>query len=242
MKILYPIPAVLRFSGRAPNWTQIRGRHVVGTLGPLLTGVGRWNEPPHQVFANLPRFDLVVTGATGILDNPQGRDLRRDAAGNMLPELVELKAMEAFVKKHGVLCGQVDETTGRFDEDAATFTDAQDTLRKAWSGDSEAINEIGGQTQDALVARPSIKARSVELTIDNLWSLICVLFLMDHAAGKTGVCGNPECPAPYFLRKRKDQKYCERGKCSAYAQRKYALGWWERKGYDLRAKRSRKRR
>jgi hypothetical protein len=238
MKPLYPIPAVLRFFGCLPNSTQIRGRHVVGSLGPVIAGLGRWKEPPHQVFANLPRFDLVATGTVAILDNPRGPELRRDAAGNMLPELVELKAMEAFARKHGVLCGQVDETTRRFDEDAATFTDAQDSLRKAWAGDGEAVNEVEAQAQVALKARPSVRARSVELIMDDLWSLICLLFLMDHAAGKTGVCGNPECPAPYFLRKRKDQKYCERGKCSAYAQRRYALGWWERKGYELRAKKS----
>jgi hypothetical protein len=238
MKSLYLIPAVLRFLGRLPNGTEIKGSHVFGTLGPFLTGVRRWKAPPHQVFANLPRIDIVATGAAGILDNPLGRELRRDAAGNMLPELVELKAIEVFTRRYGVICGQVDETTGRFDEDAATFTDAQDTLRKAWAGDDEAIYEVEAQARDALKARPSVRARSVELIMNDLWSLICLLFLMDHSAGKTGVCGNPECPAPYFLRKRKDQKYCERGKCSAYAQRRYALGWWERRGYDLRARKS----
>jgi len=156
----------------------------------------------------------------------------------LLPELVQLGAMEAFVKKYGVFSARLDEKAGHFDEDAANFTDAQDALRKAWAGDSGAIQEIESQVKYALEAQPSVRAGGVELTTDNLWGLICVLFLLDRIAGKTAVCANPECPAPYFLRKRKDQKFCERGPCSAYAQRRYALGWWERKGYELRAKRS----
>jgi hypothetical protein len=190
------------------------------------------------VFANLLRFDLVSSGALALLDNPRGPELRLDGAGRLLPELVQLVAMEAFLKKYGVFSGLVEENAGSFDEDAANFTDAQDALRKAWAGDSGAINEIEWQVKYALEAQPSVRAGCVELTTDNLWSLICVLFLLDRAAGKTAVCANPDCPAPYFLRRRKDQKFCERGPCSAYAQRLYALGWWKRKGYDLRAKRS----
>lgn len=55
-------------------------------------------------------------------------------------------------------------------------------------------------------------------------------------------CHNPDCPAPYFLARRKDQKYCERGDCTAYAQRQYALKWWKEKGEALRAARKRKAR
>jgi|SRR6267378_2532622 len=44
------------------------------------------------------------------------------------------------------------------------------------------------------------------------------------------ICQNPDCAASYFMAKRSDQKYCERGECTAYAQRKYALEWWNREG------------
>ena len=194
------------------------------------------------MFANLPRFNLVTSGAVTLLDNPWGRLLRRDAAGKLLPELVELGAMQAFVRKYGVLRRSAeDEETTAFVVDAADFTDAQDVLRKAWAGDSGSIAEIEVQVKYALEAQPSVKAGGIELTTENLWSFICILFLLDRKAGKTGVCANPECPAPYFVRRRKDQKYCERGSCSAYAQRQYALGWWERKGYEIRAKKSKAR-
>lgn len=42
------------------------------------------------------------------------------------------------------------------------------------------------------------------------------------------VCGNPECPAPYFFAKRSTQRYCERGECTRYAVRKKALKWWKK--------------
>jgi len=54
------------------------------------------------------------------------------------------------------------------------------------------------------------------------------------------ICGNPECPTPYFLARRKDQKYCERGDCTSYAQRQYALKWWHSVGGDRRRKESSK--
>jgi hypothetical protein len=48
------------------------------------------------------------------------------------------------------------------------------------------------------------------------------------------ICQNPGCPSRFFLSKRSDQRYCERGECTSYAQRNYALGWWNREGKDLR--------
>jgi hypothetical protein len=200
--------------------------------------VTRWRQPPHLVFANLRRFDLVASEAQALLQNSYRPALRRDAAGKLHPELIDLKASEEFVRKYGVLFGPMD--TGRFDEDVARLTNAQDKLRRAWAGDSNEVGLIELDMRYALEAQFSVNAKSLELMTDGLWSLICVLFLIDHATGKTGVCGNPQCPAAYFLRKRKDQKYCERGPCSAYAQRKYALGWWERKGYELRARNSKR--
>ena len=50
-------------------------------------------------------------------------------------------------------------------------------------------------------------------------------------------CGNPGCTAPYFLARRSDQKYCERGECTQYAQSRYALRWWGEHGSAWRAKR-----
>jgi hypothetical protein len=53
------------------------------------------------------------------------------------------------------------------------------------------------------------------------------------------VCGNPNCQAPYFIGRRVDQKFCERGDCTAYAQSVRARAWWSRSGPQWRAERKR---
>lgn len=45
-------------------------------------------------------------------------------------------------------------------------------------------------------------------------------------------CPNPECPAPYFLKGRKTQRYCERPACIAYGQRQHKLKWWSAHGKE----------
>jgi hypothetical protein len=42
-------------------------------------------------------------------------------------------------------------------------------------------------------------------------------------------CANPECVVPYFIGKRRSQRFCERGECTRYAQNQYALKWWREK-------------
>lgn len=80
----------------------------------------------------------------------------------------------------------------------------------------------------------------IAISTNDLWKFICLLFLIDEAEGKLGMCENPDCPAPYFKRKRRTQRFCERGSCTAYAARLYTQRWWETKGrkerHDKRAK------
>jgi len=221
MKAHYPIRAVLRFTGPLPRETRVIGSHVKGVLGTDLADVSRWKRPPHEVFANLPTRDFNT-----------GQVTVKPVSG-----VVKAKVVEAFVKKYGLVSGSIGVGES-FTEDVVYFADAQDILRRAWMGDIEAIREIEQQVADVLEAVAAVKPQGIELVTENLWSFICVLFLLDHAAGKTGVCGNPDCFTPYFIHKRTDQKYCGRQECSSYAQNRYALGWWERKGYKLRADRS----
>jgi hypothetical protein len=39
-------------------------------------------------------------------------------------------------------------------------------------------------------------------------------------------CANPDCAAPYFIAKRKDQTVCDAEICKAEKQRQHALNWW----------------
>ena len=199
VKSYYVIQASLRYYGRLPAATEVIGGHVFGTLGHEKANATRWKEPPHERLANLPTYD--TRGAQLV------RTTKPAVSG-----LGESKAIEAFVRRHGILFGRVNET-GHFYEDAVRFANAQELLRRAWSGDGAAIREIEEQVEDALEAHPSVRAGGIEVATENLWSFICVLFLRDQAARKTKLCQNPDCSNPYFLQQRKGQKYCSH-KCA----------------------------
>lgn len=49
-------------------------------------------------------------------------------------------------------------------------------------------------------------------------------------------CANPECPAPYFFAKRRNQRYCSEI-CAAPAQRELKRKWWAEHGEEWRAAR-----
>jgi hypothetical protein len=139
----------------------------------------------------------------------------------------------------------------------------RDILREAWRTDPKKLNlfenlagnersEVLGSIPQALISIHDDVARhmkttwefkkgGIQITPDNLWTTICILFLRDHAAGRTGICANPSCAAPYFLKRRKTQKFCEAGVCTAYAQRQYANSWWQREGKARRAKKHRRK-
>jgi len=67
-----------------------------------------------------------------------------------------------------------------------------------------------------------------------------VLHLL-RSAHRALVCPNPECPTPYFFRKKRRQRYCSES-CSGAGQREAKRKWWTAKGEDWRKKRSQERR
>jgi hypothetical protein len=67
------------------------------------------------------------------------------------------------------------------------------------------------------------------------WALV-------EAGPRLAKCRNSECPAPYFLRNRAKQQYCERKACAAYGQRQHKLKWWEKHKAEQLGKRKAERR
>lgn len=53
-----------------------------------------------------------------------------------------------------------------------------------------------------------------------------IMYYFQRVGGRARHCPNPECPAPYFLAKKKGQKYCS-AKCSGPAQREQKRIWWQ---------------
>lgn len=65
-------------------------------------------------------------------------------------------------------------------------------------------------------------------------SLLYLLKAVDRAR----YCGNPDCVAPYFLAKRRSQKYCSDA-CSQPAQKEFKKQWWKEVGKARRKARRR---
>jgi hypothetical protein len=228
MKPFYPIHGVLAYYSpqkaeeRGINWPTIQ---------------------PQEQFANLNlNWESLLR-----FDHQYGVLLAEH--WQMTPEIrhIFLKAPNLTEQEREKLASQKWEIAVT-EADVQTALSMQTLLREAWKGDALAVEQIQfgishHPLQEVfgpprLTVAPS--AKGMILYAKDLWSFVRVTFLVDSERRLTKFCGNPECPMPYFIASRKDQKYCERGACTTYAQRKYALGWWERKGYELRAKKSKR--
>ena len=130
-------------------------------------------------------------------------------------------------------------------ETESSILEARNELRELWGANTPATRKEEILTRwlrrgptDFMV--PRWKGRAFILT-PNYTNLRAFLFMaITHRSARFAHCHNPGCPAPYFLAKRRSQKFCERGDCTAYAQRKYALKWWNAEGKNRRAKDSKK--
>jgi hypothetical protein len=206
---------------------------IEGTLASDAVDSEKWTEPPHKVLANLP-----VLPPTGELQQHDG----------ITP--IDPKAAETFIRNYGVLDFITDdapildsknpdsgiaEAGSHFAVKSSALQMAQNVLRKAWEGDPDALVNIRKDAVEDLVLElggfpgPAGNGR-LELRAANLWNFICVLFLRDYVAGKIGKCINPSCPVPYFLKRRRTQKACDL--CLEWAQKKYALDWWNQHGRE----------
>ena len=128
-----------------------------------------------------------------------------------------------------------------FKIDSALLEQLQEELRGAWDNDWEWHKAYVRLLQEQIEFGTAVTVRpggSVLLTTADPWTFICFLFVQDFLADRLGFCGNPDCPARYFRKKRKTQKYCEQGPCVQYAQRQYSLDWWNRKGKKIREKKT----
>jgi len=65
---------------------------------------------------------------------------------------------------------------------------------------------------------------------------VLVLLRALHIADRLRVCPNQQCPAPYFIAKRRSQKYCSEA-CALPAQREFKRAWWAEHGAQWRVKR-----
>jgi hypothetical protein len=183
------VPSVLKLidNGLIVGFKQCspRGWFPVPERVHLLDGVPadtrRWPEPVHQAFANMN------------FQNP-GR-------------------VESFVKLYGF--------SGHFCNLSESWQQAADDRR--WFIDPSLILKYQAQLREAWgEKRPNLwfhprsikvdaKDGQLRLVAHDLWTLICIGFLKDHAAGKTKVCKFEGCKwERYFISSRRDQKCCSK--------------------------------
>jgi hypothetical protein len=225
----YESRVVLHFSGRAADTAKVEGDQLTATFLRTNQDERRWTIAPHVAFANLPTHHA-------------------DGKMNMrpVPELkLDKKALERFVIQYGILFTTPDADEGSYKGPVIEFEWAQQALREAWSlaDDSPArdlIVKIEDSIKDGFQIKVGPGKGELFTSTEYLFRFICLLFLRDYVAGKIGFCENPDCSAPYFIKKRRGQKFCEAGPCTAYAARLYTQRWWDKKGKIQREKKAKK--
>lgn len=65
---------------------------------------------------------------------------------------------------------------------------------------------------------------------------LLVLLRALHIVEQMRYCANPTCPTPYFIAKKRRQKYCSE-ECALPAQREFKKAWWSEHGAAWRAAR-----
>jgi len=162
------------------------------------------------------------------LPAPRGESVK--AAGMQLHEAFanlddDPKAFKAFTKRWGEIWEGWEEIRRH-----EAKLGVRNNLRRAWRGDEN----IFSQPSRLLVWLTTAKW-PFEMQTRDLIGTLQILFLRDHLAGNTAICANPDCVRPYFIRRRKTQKYCEAGACTAEAQRRQKLDWWNKNKRRKRA-------
>jgi hypothetical protein len=101
-------------------------------------------------------------------------------------------------------------------------------VRYSWRQPTALDREVGllSLLQDFVVLHatdPGLAARF------RFQPLTIVLLQAIHIADRMRVCGNLECPAPYFIARRRSQRYCTE-ECAKPAQQAHKRAWWKEHG------------
>jgi hypothetical protein len=188
----YALQTQIRYYGQVPE-TVVKENGVV------------WGET--VLFAvDSSGFDVAPISA----EEPLNLHRRKEPVHERLANMgLDLDSIYVFTKLWGFFVGNVDMARGHFYTQPHHVQPFQNLLRRAWAGEDKALAEMASD----IVARVDLRPNGVDIAVVDLWSLVRLLFLRDHAVGRTGVCANKDCLSPYFLQTRKGQKFCSH-KCA----------------------------
>jgi hypothetical protein len=242
-----------------PSHVELSGRknqRIVGVLGIDRVDFASLHEPPHKIFVNwstTPEGVLTFTQKYGLLD-PTGKYAEWKL--NLIKR--DPKATEAakFADARSFITSSV-HTRNDFSFTVASWAEIQNYFRQYWDwnangGDWDVVRHdlttelmtsvvvgapelchLGIEVTDLWSLGPK---PSVVLTANTLWQYLCTL-LVFHKVGDLRKCQNPDCPAPRFIARRKDQVYCCNDCAALLAKRR----WWKKHGEEWRRSRTRKK-
>jgi hypothetical protein len=121
------------------------------------------------------------------------------ALANLMPDP---HALYRFVRHYGIVTARLSSGVQYV---TVRHTDPfQEYLQKAWKGDQAILEQMVGDLKAYLRVLPS----GIDIVVEDLWTLVRLMFLHDWWSGRARKCSNPDCLTPYFLAVRKGQKLC----------------------------------
>lgn len=225
-----------------PTDTVARSGQLAGIIGSELVDVLAAREPIHRELANLPDDEGAVLkfvrrwGRVRTYSDKLPKTLRTSQELFVGP-LAEVT--EALREAHPETEGGWDAPVLFFDEQPEIIY-LRDKLRRAWEGNADALDSLEQALKEQVSSTLAFKESQIEITARDAWTLTCLLFLLDHAKGKTAVCKNPNCLARYFIAGRKNQQFCGNDECFAFAARTRTTTWWGVHGKKWREQRRKK--
>jgi len=139
----------------------------------------------------------------------------------------------------------------RLEQREGLFVLLRDWLRRIWTTPNSRTKEvlILGMRDYIRGLRNPLPSRVYRLFPATIWGtmgeaeepspLEQALIYLFKVADKTRYCPNPECPVPYFLAQRGNQRYCSEV-CAQRAERELKKRWWTDHGKEWRQRRARK--
>lgn len=111
----------------------------------------------------------------------------------------------------------------------------RDVLRRIWRGDEYANDYLKLLLYSSKTSphRVEFNWKRGELVYQPLDQFERAVYALFRNSRLVRVCENPDCPARYFIAKRRTQRYCGED-CASVFQRAWKLSWWKEKGSKLR--------
>lgn len=152
------------------------------------------------------------------------------------PQLIDFGWELGFIGRVGASEQAVAHAKAIVDAQSNPALRKRDVLRRIWRGDEYANDYLklllySSQTTPHRVEFNWKRAEIVYQPLDDFERAVYALFLNSRLAK---VCENADCPAPYFIARRRAQRYCGED-CALVFQQEWKRNWWKKKGSKMRS-------